>query len=176
MPRGNRTATVTADEIDVPRLLSALTAFKKGDFSARLPGDWSGKAGKVADTFNDVAERMEQFTDDLLKVSRVVGKDGKIAERLALGGVSGSWNGQREAVNSLIAAWSRSSPGRMPPLGMDHAPSWRPVQYGPPGCPRSTSICSFRRRKSRRPALSRLVTAMDPPNATPSPAAAAGRL
>ena len=30
-------------------LLTALTAFKKGDFSIRLPLGWDGKAGKIAD-------------------------------------------------------------------------------------------------------------------------------
>src|SRR5215204_2611776 len=35
-------------------LLAALTALKKGDFSIRLPVDWPGLEGKIADTFNDV--------------------------------------------------------------------------------------------------------------------------
>ena len=36
-------------------LLQALLALRDGDFSVRLPSDWTGLAGKVADTFNDIA-------------------------------------------------------------------------------------------------------------------------
>src|SRR5260370_42144370 len=35
-------------------LLNALATLKSGDFSVRLPLDWVGIAGKVADTFNEV--------------------------------------------------------------------------------------------------------------------------
>ena len=49
--------------IDVQELLVALTALKKGDFSVRLPLDWAGVAGKVADTFNDVIELNERHGD-----------------------------------------------------------------------------------------------------------------
>ena len=102
MPR-TAAPPANSDNLDMKRLLAALTALKKGDFSARLPMDWTGNAGRVADAFNDVAERLEGFTTDLVKSSRVEGKEGRITERLSLGGASGSWSGQREAVNSLIA-------------------------------------------------------------------------
>src|SRR6185503_8838083 len=46
-------------EADLREVLRALTALKKGDFSVRLPVDWLGTSGKVADAFNDVAELME---------------------------------------------------------------------------------------------------------------------
>jgi len=51
-----RTQTVKADSLNTKLLLKTLLAFKKGDFSARLPGDWTGEAGKIADTFNDIIE------------------------------------------------------------------------------------------------------------------------
>jgi len=37
-------------------------AFKRGDFSARLPEDWTGVSGKIADTFNTVIEINERMT------------------------------------------------------------------------------------------------------------------
>ena len=46
-------------QLDRTRLLAALTAFKSGDFSVRLPLDLEGMAGKIADAFNDVIERNE---------------------------------------------------------------------------------------------------------------------
>src|SRR2546421_6533144 len=62
-------------ELNTQEVLGALVALKKGDFSARLPVGWSGVAGKVADTFNDVAEMMYSSTEQLSRVSRVVGKE-----------------------------------------------------------------------------------------------------
>src|ERR1700751_3041008 len=41
-------------DLDVRRLLRALQAVRDGDFSVRLPGDQTGLAGKVADTFNEI--------------------------------------------------------------------------------------------------------------------------
>ena len=43
-----RTQTATTDTINTKLLLKTLVAFKKGDFSARLPGEWTGEAGKIA--------------------------------------------------------------------------------------------------------------------------------
>ena len=41
--------TVTTDTLDPKLLLNALLSFKKGDFATRLPTEWTGVAGKIAD-------------------------------------------------------------------------------------------------------------------------------
>ena len=89
-------------EADLRDILRALTALKKGDFSARLPVHWLGTSGKVADAFNEVAELMEESTSDLNRINRLVGKEGKINERLVTGMVGGGWAQRVKAVNSLI--------------------------------------------------------------------------
>src|SRR5262249_6437281 len=68
---------------DLPpkELLRTVAALKKGDFSVRLPNDWTGISGKIADTLNDVIERNDNLTKELERVSRVVGKEGRIAQR-----------------------------------------------------------------------------------------------
>src|SRR3954447_6201274 len=88
--------------IDSTTLLVALTALKKGDFSIRLPIDWSGVAGKIADTFNEVTDRNERMARELERLSRVVGKEGRISQRATLGDVSGSWEESIASVNALI--------------------------------------------------------------------------
>ncbi|MGC1786083.1 MAG: hypothetical protein WA718_05035, partial [Terriglobales bacterium] len=35
-------------------ILASLQTMRDGDFSVRLPGNWTGLAGKIADTFNDI--------------------------------------------------------------------------------------------------------------------------
>ena len=73
-----------AQSVDTTALLTALTALKKGNFSVRLPLDWTGVAGKVADTFNDVVELNERMAYELERISRVVGKEGKINQRASM--------------------------------------------------------------------------------------------
>ena len=47
----------------------------------RLPVDWTGVAGKVADAFNEVVELNERMAGELARLSRVVGKEGKLSQR-----------------------------------------------------------------------------------------------
>jgi HAMP domain-containing protein/signal transduction histidine kinase/DNA-binding response OmpR family regulator len=93
---------VTTDILDVERLLQGLVAIKTGDFSYRLPLSWGGIAGKVADAFNEVADLMSHSTNELSRISRVVGNEGRIHERLTLGHVSGAWSERVNSVNTLI--------------------------------------------------------------------------
>ena len=46
----------TTSGTEMTALLSALTALRQGRAGVRLPPDWTGVAGKVADAFNDVVE------------------------------------------------------------------------------------------------------------------------
>jgi HAMP domain-containing protein/signal transduction histidine kinase/CheY-like chemotaxis protein len=89
-------------EADLPAILAALTALRRGDFSVRLPTTWVGLSGKVGDTFNDVMDQLEGMTNELDRISRVVGKEGKIKQR-ASGGWIGSWGGTINSVNALIS-------------------------------------------------------------------------
>src|SRR5262249_47456431 len=88
--------------IDERVLLSTLTRFRKGDFSARLPIEWTGLAGKIADTLNDVIELNQRMADELARLSRMVGKEGRSNQRAGLSGLQGSWAKSMDCVNSLI--------------------------------------------------------------------------
>jgi len=99
MPLDER-ANVSTDEIAV--ILGALNALKRGDASVRLPIEWPGTLGRVADAFNDVVERNHRMAQELARLSRVVGKEGKLGRRAALGDVTGFWRDSIDAVNLLI--------------------------------------------------------------------------
>jgi HAMP domain-containing protein/signal transduction histidine kinase/ActR/RegA family two-component response regulator len=89
-------------ECDNGELLRALMAFKRGDFSVRLPDDWTGVAGKIADTFNEVIAKNQRMTMELDRIGRAVGKKGRITQRASLGDVSNSWADAIRSVNGLI--------------------------------------------------------------------------
>ena len=100
--RQNRPQT-NGNDFDTGQLLAALMAFKRGDFSARLPENWTGVPGKIADTFNAVIEANERMTRELERIGRVVGKEGRIAQRASIGEVTNSW---ADAIGSIAARCS----------------------------------------------------------------------
>src|SRR5438309_3869397 len=100
--RSANSSYLNGDQLDSKQLLAALTAFKRGDFSAQLPDDWTGIAGKVADTFNDMIRLNQRLTQELARIGRVVGKEGRIRQRASLGEASGSWADAMRSVNNLI--------------------------------------------------------------------------
>ena len=67
-----------------------------------MPLEWTGMAGKIADGLNDVIAANQTLADELARVSRVVGREGRLSQRVALGGSGGAWSESVESVNSLI--------------------------------------------------------------------------
>src|SRR5437762_1267900 len=100
--RQRNRATSNGTDFDSGQLLSALMAFKRGDFSARLPEDWTGVPGKIADTFNAVIERNERMARELERIGCVVGKEGRITQRASIGEVTNSWADAIASINDLV--------------------------------------------------------------------------
>jgi HAMP domain-containing protein/signal transduction histidine kinase/DNA-binding response OmpR family regulator len=90
------------EELDAKLLLSTLMALKKGDFTARMPSDWTGVAGKIADTLNEIIETKEKMVKAVTEVSRVVGREGRLTQRAAVPNVAGGWGTIISSVNTLI--------------------------------------------------------------------------
>jgi signal transduction histidine kinase/HAMP domain-containing protein/CheY-like chemotaxis protein len=84
------------------RLLEALEAAVNGDFSVRLRVRRPGLAGDIGSAYNELVKRRVAVTDELDRVSRRVGRDGRLHERASIGRVPGGWAEQIEALNQLI--------------------------------------------------------------------------
>ncbi|AMO25651.1 hypothetical protein UC35_21720 [Ramlibacter tataouinensis] len=82
--------------------LGALTDLKKGNPEAHLPQDWTGVFGKVADAFNEVVAENLRMSHELARLSRVVGKEGKLKERAVAPNATGFWRDSADSINSLI--------------------------------------------------------------------------
>ena len=104
-------ADVFSDGVDAKVLLGVLAQVRGGDFTARMPLEWTGVAGKVADALNDVISANQALESELARVSRVVGSEGELSQRAVLGGWTQSWSGSLESVNSLIDALVRPTSG-----------------------------------------------------------------
>src|SRR5437667_206938 len=93
--------------LDTKLLLSTLVAVKNGDFSVRLPVEWAVIDAKIADAFNEIIEVHAKMAKELERVSKVVGKEGRLTQRASLGSGSGAWSGMIESVNSLVGDLAR---------------------------------------------------------------------
>ncbi|MHB8690260.1 MAG: HAMP domain-containing protein [Solirubrobacteraceae bacterium] len=89
-------------EGELTELLRALRASREGDFSARLTPSGAGVMADVAAAFNGLMERNDQMTRELIRVGKVVGLEGRMTERAALGGAGGSWAVSVDSLNALI--------------------------------------------------------------------------
>jgi CheY-like chemotaxis protein/HAMP domain-containing protein len=83
-------------------ILSSLRTMRDGDFSVRLPGDWGGLEGKIADTFNEIVAANEQMARELRRIGQVVGKDGRTRERARFHESRGSWGEIEVFVNTFV--------------------------------------------------------------------------
>src|SRR5262245_5675444 len=88
--------------LDPSELLRVVQAVRNGEFDARLPGNWTGIAGKIADTFNEVVAANARMAQELKRVGQVVGKEGKTRQRVRLGLPSGAWTEMEGSINALI--------------------------------------------------------------------------
>ena len=93
---------LTPNPLPAEQIVAALKALKRGDFDVRLAGAWSGISGQVADEFNELAEMMGRSSEELSRISRIVGREGKLQERLSFGQASAGWADRIFSINSLI--------------------------------------------------------------------------
>ncbi|MFJ9622326.1 HAMP domain-containing protein [Streptomyces sp. NPDC101181] len=99
-----RNGTVEVDAAALNRLLAGLAAMRDGNFRRRLTVSGSGDdvMSELAAVFNEVAERNLHLTGELARVRRVVGREGKLTERLETGPLEGSWAAAVDASNELV--------------------------------------------------------------------------
>ena len=83
-------------------ILASLQTMRDGNFSVRLPGAWTGLAGKIADTFNDIVAANQQMAQELKRVGQVVGKEGSTRERTRLRAPRGAWGEMEVSINTLV--------------------------------------------------------------------------
>ncbi|HET9393097.1 MAG TPA: HAMP domain-containing protein [Candidatus Rubrimentiphilum sp.] len=84
------------------KLLNALRAFYGGDFTVRLPLRGAGMDAELAKAFNDCVSIKQHMLREIKRISRLVGREGRVSQRINLPEASGSWQEQVDAYNALI--------------------------------------------------------------------------
>src|ERR1051325_6806683 len=81
-------------------LLTAMLAFRDGDFEVRMPSTLVGIEGKIADAFNEIVRFSDRRARETVRVSRAVGKEGKLKQRMSVPEGVGGWARGAEAIRS----------------------------------------------------------------------------
>ncbi|GAA2462264.1 hypothetical protein GCM10010388_62500 [Streptomyces mauvecolor] len=94
--------TTEVDTAALQRLLAALASMRDGNFRKRLTVSGDGVMTEIAAVFNEVADRNLHLTGEIARVRRMVGREGKLTERLENGACEGSWAAAIDASNALV--------------------------------------------------------------------------
>lgn len=91
-----------SEVIDTKVLLKTLRAYRNGNFSVRLPDTQTGIAGEIARAFNETVELNQLLLKEFDRVSKAVGRDGKLRQRVSISAAKGHWAETVNAYNETV--------------------------------------------------------------------------
>ena len=91
---GNLTAQVR-------NIAQVTTAVARGDLSQKITVDARGEILELKNTVNTMVDQLSAFADEVTRVAREVGTEGKLGGQARVEGVAGTWRDLTESVNQL---------------------------------------------------------------------------
>src|SRR5213079_1596522 len=91
---GNLTAQVR-------NIAEVTTAVARGDLSRKITVDVKGEILELKETLNTMVEQLSSFADEVTRVAREVGTEGKLGGQAMVKGVGGVWKDLTDSVNSM---------------------------------------------------------------------------
>ncbi|MBO0728936.1 MAG: HAMP domain-containing protein [Acidimicrobiaceae bacterium] len=85
----------------VRNIAQVTTAVAKGDLSQKITVDARGEILELKDTINTMVDQLSAFGDEVTRVAREVGTDGKLGGQAEVEGASGTWKDLTDSVNSM---------------------------------------------------------------------------
>ncbi|MET3928391.1 HAMP domain-containing protein/CheY-like chemotaxis protein/signal transduction histidine kinase [Lysobacter sp. OAE881] len=83
-------------------IIEAMDAVRGGDFSVRLPLNWHGQEGQLAQILNEIVSHNRRLAAELSRVGEAVGREGQTRQRVVPANREGQWLGMEDSVNALI--------------------------------------------------------------------------
>jgi CheY-like chemotaxis protein/HAMP domain-containing protein len=77
------------------------TAVANGDLSKKITVDVNGEVLELKNTINTMVDQLSSFADEVTRVARDVGTEGKLGGQAQVKGVSGTWKDLTDNVNTL---------------------------------------------------------------------------
>jgi signal transduction histidine kinase/CheY-like chemotaxis protein/HAMP domain-containing protein len=85
----------------VRNIAQVTTAVAGGDLSQKITVDAKGEIRELKNTINTMVDQLSSFADEVTRVAREVGTEGKLGGQAEVEDVSGTWRGLTENVNQL---------------------------------------------------------------------------
>ena len=85
----------------VRKIAQVTTAVADGDLTQKITVDARGEVLRLKDTVNTMVDQLRAFADEVTRVAREVGTEGKLGGQAVVPGVSGTWKDLTENVNQL---------------------------------------------------------------------------
>ncbi|MCO1658691.1 HAMP domain-containing protein [Pseudonocardia humida] len=95
----NQLASNLTDQ--VRNIAQVTTAVAKGDLSQKITVDARGEILELKSTVNTMVDQLSSFADEVTRVAREVGTEGKLGGQAEVAGVAGTWRDLTENVNQL---------------------------------------------------------------------------
>jgi signal transduction histidine kinase/HAMP domain-containing protein/CheY-like chemotaxis protein len=77
------------------------TAVAKGDLSQKIKVDVKGEMLELKNTLNTMVDELSAFADEVTRVAREVGTEGRLGGQARVPGVGGTWRDLTDSVNSM---------------------------------------------------------------------------
>src|SRR5207244_1683583 len=85
----------------VRNIAQVTTAVARGDLSQKITVEAKGEVAALAETINSMTDTLRAFADEVTRVAREVGTEGRLGGQARVEGVSGTWKDLTENVNQL---------------------------------------------------------------------------
>src|SRR5207245_2031411 len=85
----------------VRNIAAVTTAVATGDLTQKITVDARGEILELKNTVNTMVDQLSSFGDEVTRVAREVGSEGKLGGQAQVAGVSGTWRDLTENVNQL---------------------------------------------------------------------------
>ena len=87
----------------VRSIAQVTTAVANGDLSKKIKVDARGEIAELKETINTMVDQLNSFAAEVTRVAREVGTEGSLGGQAEVAGVSGTWRGLTESVNSMAS-------------------------------------------------------------------------
>ncbi|REE97652.1 HAMP domain-containing protein [Thermomonospora umbrina] len=85
----------------VRNIAQVTTAVARGDLSQKITVDARGEILELKNTVNTMVDQLSSFADEVTRVAREVGSEGRLGGQADVKGVSGTWKDLTESVNVM---------------------------------------------------------------------------
>ncbi len=85
----------------VRNIAQVTTAVAKGDLSQKITVDARGEILELKNTINTMVDELSAFADEVTRVAREVGTDGRLGGQARVPGVGGTWRDLTDSVNFM---------------------------------------------------------------------------